>query len=214
MTQAFPLSWPAGWPRIQASWRKSTYRFSGLTPDRARSSLIKEVQLLGDQHLVISSNLPTNSAGVPRLDAARYKIDDPGVAIYFVLDDREISMAQDLYDAVYGNMRSLALAIEAMRALERHGGGHMMRKSFDGFAALPPPDGSTPATSRPWRQVLSIDVGTEIGADMREAYLLLAERRYKALARTAHPDHGGSTEAMAELTAAIEACRAELGGGK
>jgi hypothetical protein len=50
-----------------------------------------------------------------------------------------MTMACDRFDNAAANMRSLGLAIEAMRQLERHGGGAMMEKAFSGFVALPPP---------------------------------------------------------------------------
>ena len=54
----------------------------------------------------------------------------------------------------YANIRSLALAVKAMRAIERYGGGHMMERSFAGFAQLPPPEGESTIPRRPWREVL------------------------------------------------------------
>jgi hypothetical protein len=100
------------------------------------------------------------------------------------------------------------LAIEAMRQLERHGGGHMMQRAFDGFAQLPPPSGSAQtAPKRPWRTVLGLDGMS--GPNF--AQLAGAEASYKTLARKHHPDtEGGSHEAMAELNIAINDAREEL----
>ena len=67
-------------------------------------------------------------------------------------------MARDAYKTVAGNMRSLTLAIEAMRQLERHGGSTMMERAFQGFAAIAPPD-----WKKPWREVsASCRIGIEI----------------------------------------------------
>ena len=49
-------------------------------------------------------------------------------------------MACDRFDNAAANMRSLGLAIEAMRQLERHGVGTMMERAFTGFVALPAPE--------------------------------------------------------------------------
>ena len=49
-------------------------------------------------------------------------------------------MAMDRFTSVAGNLRSLTLAIEAMRQLNRHGGGTMMERAFAGFVAIAPPD--------------------------------------------------------------------------
>ena len=49
-------------------------------------------------------------------------------------------MAQDRFWSIIGNMRSLTMAIEGLRQMERHGGATMMERAFDGFTALPPPE--------------------------------------------------------------------------
>ncbi len=201
MTEAYPLKWPAGWPK------KTGYMaggpFKGLTPEKALNSLKRELKLLGAQNVVVSSNLrPRNYVGDVRTNAQT----SPGVALYFTLKARPMVMAQDVYTSAWANMRSLALAIEGMRQIERHGGGHMMERAFDGFAQLPPPAGSTAPAKRPWREVLEL----EGFSGPAFAVLAGAEASYKTLARKRHPDApGGSHDAMSELNMAIEDARAE-----
>lgn len=203
MTDAYPLRWPEGWPKRTGYMGSGP--FKGLTPEKALNSLRHELRLLGAQNVVISSNLkPRNYIGEARTDARQ----QPGVALYFTLKARAMTMAQDVYSSPYANMRSLALAIDAMRQLERHGGGHMMQRAFDGFSRLPPPKGATTKPNRPWRAVLGLDGMS--GPTF--AQLAGAEAAYKALARKHHPDaEGGGHEAMAELNIAIEEARTELG---
>jgi hypothetical protein len=101
----------------------------------------------------------------------------------------------------------MALALEAMRALERHGGGTMAGKAFDGFSALPPPAGSKP--KRPWWEVLRYP------AEQDEREYLSApevEARYRTMAKKLHPDAGGTDDEMIELTAARDEAVAELTG--
>lgn len=96
-------------------------------------------------------------------------------------------MASDRFYTIEGNMRSIGLAIEAMRQLERHGGGAMMERAFSGFVALAPPKSC-------W-EILGLKPGASeasIGAAFREK------------AMQAHPDRGGSHAAMAELNRAKE----------
>lgn len=201
MTEAYPLRWPAGWPK--RTGHMGSGPFKGLTPERATSSLRNELRLLGAQHVVVSSNLkPRNFMGEQKQDAKA----QPGVALYFTLKARAMTMAQDAYSSPYANMRSLALAIEGMRQIERHGGGHMMQRAFDGFASLPPPDGTSGPTKRPWRTVLEL----EGLSGPNFAVLAGAEASYKTLARKRHPDAaGGSHDAMSELNMAINDARAE-----
>ena len=213
--EAFPLQWPTGWPRTPAGAREdSRYRFrSGgtrgsydggyrssapVTFDEARKKLCAEMDRLGAKSLVISTNLPLRNDGYPRADAARMRIADPGVAIYFTLKGRQMAMACDRYDAPSANLRSLGLGIEAMRQLERHGGGAMMERAFAGFAALPPP-----GSKRPWRDIL----GFRDKPVTREAVLA----QYRLLAAVKHPDKGGTETAMSELNVARDDALRELG---
>lgn len=201
MTDAYPLRWPEGWPRARS--RKPGTFSRTLTVDGAFRDLRRELGRLRASHVVISSNIrPRNVSSDPTADARH----EPGVAIYFQISGRPMSMAQDAFDSVAKNARSLALAIEAMRAIERHGGGHMMQRSFDGFAQLPPPEGTQSAPKRPWRTVLELD-GM---AGPNFAQLAGAEASYRTLARKHHPDAGGSADAMAELNIAINEAREEL----
>ena len=197
---AYPLTWPAGWPRTPASkrvWALPGGSGTTIFWDRVVSRLMTEVQRLGASHVVLSSNQPLRRDGRPY--ATRRQIEDPGVALYFRLTDRDCGMAQDRYRLLIDNIRSLALAIAGLRQMERHGGGHMMERAFQGFAVLPPPRNGM----RSWREVLGLSDGWRpTVADIEQAY----RRR----AKQCHPDAGGSHESMAELNAALEQARTEV----
>lgn len=215
MTQAYPLRWPDGWPKTPADKRDRGMQFrrggySGSLPTFAfgRDGLVEELRKLGARNIVISTSVDVRTDGVPRSGIEPNRsFKEPGAAVYFTLKGRPIVMAQDAYDSPGVNLRSLTLAVEAMRALERHGGGTMAGKAFDGFAALPPPAGSKP--KRPWWQVLHYS-----DSPYDREYLSVPEvqARYRSLAKRLHPDAGGDAEEMAELNAAIEEAAAELSG--
>lgn len=194
---AYPLQWPDGWPRTPQYKRESDRKFGGpvygLTVGRARDQLVAELQRLKARNIVISSNIALRRDGLPYSDQRR--IDDPGVAVYFSLRQKPMVMARDAYTSVAGNLRSLTLAIEAMRQLERHGGSTMMERAFSGFAALTPPD-----WKKPWRQVFGVP------ADWRGDITAL----YREKARNRHPDAGGNDTLMAELNVAYEEAKREL----
>lgn len=204
MTTAYPLAWPDGWPRTPEYRRKPAGKLKAPF-DQSRRRMENTVRLLGSRTLVVSSNLQLRNDGWPRADQARARIDDPGVAVYFSLRDKPMVIAQDRYQWASANLQSLALALEYLRGLERHGGGHMMERAFGGFAALPPPDGAAP-TDRPWRELLGPLPAGLSNADL----LLIVEARYRAKARETHADTGGSNEAMILLNAAVARAREEL----
>jgi hypothetical protein len=196
MTQAYPLLWPDGWLRTAPYARQDDRRFHGrgFTMGRVRDDLINELKLLGATAIVASSNVPTRPDGLLYSDPRR--LDDPGIAVYFQFEKKRMVMARDGFVSVAGNLRSLCLAIEGLRQLERHGGSLMLERAFTGFLAIAPPD-----WKKPWREVFGIKpdwAGDLVGL-------------YREKARTRHPDAGGSDTLMAELNVAYEEARQELG---
>lgn len=192
--EAFPLQWPEGWPRT-APGRRTSSRFGKNLGFNQIAKLQNELRLLGAQHVVISSNVPLRQDGLPYASETKRRYDDPGVAVYFTLKNKPLSMARDRYNTPWENIRSLILAIDAIRSIERHGGSTMMERAFSGFAAIAPPD-----WKKPWREVFGVD------KDWRGDIAAL----YREKARNRHPDAGGSDTLMAELNVAYQEARKDL----
>ena len=186
MTQAYPLAWPPGWPRSQS---QKPGRFKGdngeLTVaagcDRVFDVLGKMGVYLDD--VIISTDIQPTLSRRPR--SSKKEPDDVGVAVYW--NDpagNERCIAIDLYNRVADNLAAIAATLEAMRAIERHGGAEILTRAFAGFVALPAP------TKKTWWQILGVRenaTSTEIKAAFRE------------LASKYHPDKGGDPEMMAEI---------------
>ena len=190
MTEAYPLQWPDGWPRTPPHKRQPS-RFSpgGLT-DESRY-IIWELERLGARHAVVSTNVELRRDGLPY--SSRRAPEDPGVAVYFLLDSRQQCIPCDRWSKVEENARATWKSIEALRGLERWGAKSFVDAAFRGFEALPPPSRDA------WWDVL----GLPRHAD-REA----AETAYRHLAKKAHPDApGGSDAAMVRLNTAIQEAR-------
>lgn len=197
MTTAFPLQWPHGWPRTVKRASGRIFKWGGgsysdeprraITFAAARDRLVTELRRLGAKEIILSTNHPVDRSGFPR--EARRKPDDEGVAVYFTFKGKPLVMACDRYQGAAANMASLRIAIDALRALERHGGGTMMERAFSGFTALPP------NREAAWYEILGVSVGASPD-DIKAAF------RQKA--KEAHPDAGGSVEAMQSVNAAFE----------
>ena len=189
---AYPLSWPAGWPRTP-SWKIGPGRFKAQSWT-VLEELRREVERLGGRYTVISSNVPVRADGLPYADAAKRRVTDPGVAEYFERKGKQMVFACDTYDTPLKNARAISLTIAAIRGIERWGASTMLERSLSAFEALPAP--------KDWRAVLGINGNVTT---------LEIERRYRELARSAHPDAGGSHDRMTELNAAREAALTEIG---
>ena len=108
-------------------------------------------------------------------------------------------MAIDRYTRVADNLAAIAATLEAMRAIERHGGGTILERAFLGFAALPE------NASQPWREVLGID-------PTQKPSIELVESRFRTLVKIHHPDYGGEKEreTFERIVQARDAARMEL----
>lgn len=181
--EAYPLSWPVGWPRKE-SWQRSSSRYE-VDFAKARDHLANELRLSHARDVVISSNVPLRRDGLP-LANMRHP-DDPGVAVYWTGRGKKGEpvprvIACDVWRTVRENIRATGLAVEAIRSLERTGASEILERAYAGFALLP-------ASSDHWA-VLGLSPGAS-----RDA---LTER-YRELARIHHPDKGGDPSLMASI---------------
>lgn len=197
---AYPLAWPVGWKRTEAARRRSAtfskaadYRGRGkreLTIADGVERVLLELQRINvtREDVVISTNVPTRLDGFPRSD--RGEPGDPGAAVYWQQGKRRRVMAIDHYDRVADNLAAVAATLEAMRAIERHGGAAILDRAFEGFTALPAPSA---AATRTWWEVLGV---------VQAATVDQARAAWRRLASEHHPDRGGDPARMAEINAA------------
>lgn len=191
MTQAYPLHWPPAWPRTQ---RKGSSQFrSSLTAalNNVQDSLRRFASDSGRKisEVTISSNFALSDQ----------RPADSGVAVYFTWDGLPTCIAVDRYEKIEDNLQAIHHCIEAERTKLRHGGLNLVRAAFRGYAALPPPT----VGAKPWTQVLDLP---------RTASRDDIDAAYRAKAKAAHPDAGGTQEAMAELNQARADALREVAG--
>lgn len=194
----YPLTWPTGWKRTKAHDRrlaKFNHQGRELTIldgcNRVIDSLSK--MFVDEDEIIFSTNVEPRLNGIPR--SGRREPDDPGVAVYWQTPKDKIPkvIAVDQYDRVADNLGAVAATLEAMRAIDRHGGALILERAFMGFTCLPSPND--------WRHVLGFE---------ETPTLVNAEARYRDLAKKQHPDHEGHHQRMCELNNAIEDARREL----
>jgi hypothetical protein len=202
---AYPLAWPSSWRRTPEHHRtRARFNTKGRTFNHDRTAswqtaqqvtiaqalecVLDELERLGvpsRQDVVVSTNLQLRLDGLPR--SGQREPEDPGVCVYWKRpQEPPRCMAVDRYDRVADNLAAIAATLEALRAIERHGGATILDRAFTGFVALPAPE--------QWFQVLGVPA-TATREQISAAYRRLAAQH--------HPDRpGGSDEAMARLNTA------------
>lgn len=190
--QAYPLSWPPGFPRAKYPEQgrfKTSY-------DNALKNVQRSLQLFASdsgkklEHAIMSSNMTLTGRSA----------NDAGVAVWFVWDGMQVCIPVDRYNSIAANLQAIHHIVEARRVELRHGTLALVRATFSGFVALPAPKG------KGWREVLALPSDARGTKDE-------IEQAFRVLAAVRHPDvAGGSTDAMAELNNARDTALREVGG--
>lgn len=208
---AYPLCWPAGWRRTPPGRRTgakfgtgSSGLVNGVYRGRQRLEVGDGVERIRGElkrmgvnlsSVIISSELKIRGDGLPYSSQATSRL-DPGVAVYWQDGEHQRCMAVDMYDRIADNLGAIAATIEAMRAIERHGGATILDRAFVGFAALP-----APAVQDQPHEVLGVS---------EHATRDEINYAYRRLAQQCHPDSGGSHDAMTRINTARDAMLARL----
>ncbi len=185
---AYPLHWPANFPRTKPEDRKEARFKNGgkpLTIAAGRDRILSEISAftryghpyrIDSDQVVISSDVPLRRDGLP---ASGHRMpDDPGVAVYFELDGKPKVFPCDQWDRVADNMAAIAAHLGAMRGIERWGVGDG-KAHYTGFAAIE----HQPA-----------EKGYDVLGCLPDANADEVRSRYKVDRKRTHPDHGGSSE--------------------
>ena len=144
--------------------------------------VLTELRRLEATNIVVSTNVEIRQDGLPYSN--RRTPDDPGAAVYFILDGKEQCIPCDKWGRVGDNLRAIAKTIEALRGIERWGAKEMVNAAFRGFESLPDPG--------------SVSIGIpQYFADCVDADH--ARSRFKRLAKELHPDMGGKAEEFTEM---------------
>lgn len=182
MIPPFPLHWPETLPRTQ---NKAASQFKTTLPTALKNVKGALQAFARDSGKAVTEIVLSSNVGGLAMDTPK----DTGVAAWFTWDGEQRCIAVDRYPKPEDNLQAIFHILEARRTEMRHGGLHIVRQTFKGFVALPPPE--------QWHVVLGV------ASDATRDQITAA---FKAKAVLAHPDKwGGSADAMARLNAARDA---------
>lgn len=167
------------------------------TVAQAREELLAELRRLGASGVEISTAIPPRNDGLPRAGAAEPA--DPGVAVYFELEEDDFVLACDRWYRVAANMRAIAKHVAAIRGIARWGVGRL-EQAFRGYQALPEKAGGLA-----WWEVLGFETVAEA------APLPAVKRRFAKLYAAA--EVAGKDSRKIELTNAFSMAKQILTAG-
>lgn len=194
---SFPLSWPDGWKRTAKHLRRdspfkrgASYSARRRSMEEARRELANELSRLGGRKEILSTNVKLRIDGLPYSNQAQP--DDVGVAVYFELKGKPVSLACDKWNRVEDNIWAIVKHIESIRGQDRWGVGSV-EQAFRGYMALPAPGQSS---GMQWWSVLGVPINAS-AEQVKDAYRILAAKH--------HPDkEGGNTENFLRVQQAWE----------
>ena len=190
----YPLAWPAGWARTAPGARREADFVTALA--QAVHKVTREARRLGAGGVVISCNVALKLDGTPRKGHDPDAIDDVGAAVYFEREETPYCVPSDCWDRIEDNLQAIAMTLEAIRQLRRFSSPEVVDAALRGFQIAPPT-----GDQASWWQAL----GLPFDAKLRDA-----ESAYRRMVMYAHPDRGGSEEAMQRLNTAIYQARIQL----
>lgn len=198
---ATPLTWPEGWPRTRIR-KQSQFGRNGkaLTIHRGIRFVLEQLRMMSipDYNVIISTNLKLRNDGLPYSN--QRMPEDNGVAVWWKVKGEQRVIALDKYTKIEDNLHAIGKTLEAMRGIERWGGGEILNRTFTGFTALPSPD---QVSAESWRQIL----------DYYGDSIAVARDKYRQARKAAHPDHGGSGDQFHAVEQAWLEAQKELNHG-
>lgn len=188
------MRWPPGRARTRPERRQAADIEAGFAVAVRRA--MSEVNLLHGRGPVLSLDLPLGHDGQPLEGHRDRQPADTGAALYFSLEGERYCVACDHWLRVEDNVQAIALSLETLRRLRRIGGFDLVRQALKGFQAA-----YAAGEAESWWNVLGVPF---------DAPLHAAEAAYRQRVLTAHPDRGGTADAMMRLNGAIREAREAL----
>ncbi len=178
--------------------------------------LAKELHHLGAKDVVIQvflgSTRDLRLDGMLRADAQPTQ---PGVVLCFNSKHGPMAYPCDSYTDWRSNVRAIALVLQALRAVDRHGVTGEARQ-YQGYASLPPAKPDDPYLVI----VRAVDDGTYTPAQITNSAQKMklehpyAEHLYKKAVKRTHPDMpGGTADRFIQVQRAWEAIENEVNHG-
>lgn len=179
------ISLPDVWPGERTpQWKRGPSPFAanwGATLEL----LERETYKLNAKEITLALDVTMNDVRRDGGIRAEARIKDPAVILSFRSGANRLSFPCDRFDYWQDNVRAIALALEALRKVERY--GIRAGSQYEGFKALPPSTSPTMSTESAAAMVLHGTVSARdilASPDVARTAIRTAKSRH-------HPDKGG-----------------------
>ena len=170
--------------------------------------LDREMRYLGAREIVLQAAIGWEDIridGWPRSDAS---FRDPGVILTFETRNGTMSFPCDRYTDWQSNLRAIALALEALRAVDRYGVTRRAEQ-YQGWKKLPAPSDQPFANKDEAARFLWTQAYPGVDFNLDQITAVIENRNgareaiYVNAAQKTHPDAGGSHELFVRVQAAL-----------
>ena len=196
VTRPLPAVWPTG-QRTPPEQRQHS-RFKA-TYSRTLEQLQYELRMLDAvEPVVLEAGYQPHEIRLDGLPRSGARPSDPAVIVSFDSRVGPLRYGCDTFWTHEDNLRAIALALEALRAVDRYG-VTKRGEQYQGWSALPP--GAEPGMSREEAEAFI----RHAGADGVRSEGELLSTLYRRAAKRLHPDVGGDPAQWAKLDRARRA---------
>jgi hypothetical protein len=187
------------WDRPVTEPRTGSGRFRASWDDTI-ALLVSEVEKLNGDLIVVQVDADPGDLRRDGMLRARAAVRFPGVKVSFESKHGPLTYATDAYDRVWGgdppgwqiNVRAIALALGALRAVDRYGVTRS-GEQYRGWTAIAATTAETSLTFAGALRVLAEAAGIQPSAIRTPDDV---NRAYRTAVKAAHPDTGGNEDAF------------------
>lgn len=167
----------------------------------------RELRHLGARNVVILADCTDADLRRDGTLRAGATLRSQGIVLCFEGKHGPVRMPCDRYDHWRCNLRAIAVSLEALRAVDRHG-VTTSGEQYRGWSALPQAIAMPACEFATVEEAARFLVRTAWGAEDNSSWLAISRFResltacYRDAAKKAHPDQGGNNELMAMVNRA------------
>lgn len=209
------VTWPG-----QRTERRERSRFKA-SPGDTLNLLKRELRHLAAKNIIVQLDCDASQIRLDGYPRAGARVRSPGLILTFDSRHGPLSYPCDRFTTWDDNLRAIALALEALRKVDRYG-VTKRGEQYRGWGALPPAGGTGSTMTADAAARVVADIAYRVGggdhAYAAAARILedrgYADAAYRKAAKACHPDAGGDVAEFQRLQVARAVLAKHHGGAR